>query len=281
MSKFQLAKDVYVETIAIKVNNVEKMIHFYKNILGFVLKVEENNMSIFGSQEIDSRLLILEEIETEEQEVGTFKQIFCFSLLIPTEAEFGALLKKITTSAYPIQQVIQEKNRRSVLLSDPEGNQIELCYYVSTIEPSGGSVGTFDTQELVAKTKESFTSLSSTVRVERLKIPVTNGEPYRFFYKGILGMPLVIEKTEEQSFDNGLFTIELIEAQNAPLSVEENEAALGVEFLIFPLKDKEEMEELKQHLDEEQQSFFVDKKRTILTIYDPGNTEWWFVRNES
>lgn len=280
MSKFQLATDVYVETIALKVNDVEKMNHFYKNILGFVLKVEENNMSIFGSEESNSRLLILEEIETAEKVVGTFKQIFCFSLLIPTEAEFSALLKKITMYDYPIGQVLQEKNRRSVILSDPEGNKVELCYYVPKTAQHFNQQETFDPEEVLAETSEIFASLSPAVRIERLRMPVENSEQYHFFYQGILGMPVVSEKSGRARFTNGRFSLELIEVATEPLSFEENEETLGIEFLIFPLKNKQEMEQLKEHLDNEKQSFFVDKKRTVLTIYDPGNTEWWFVNNE-
>lgn len=50
MEKFQLSEDVYVKTVAILVKDVEEMVNFYKNVLGFILKLEENNLSIFGSQ---------------------------------------------------------------------------------------------------------------------------------------------------------------------------------------------------------------------------------------
>ncbi|WP_336577194.1 CppA C-terminal domain-containing protein [Candidatus Enterococcus mansonii] len=39
------------------------------------------------------------------------------------------------------------------------------------------------------------------------------------------------------------------------------------------------MRKLKEHLEAKKQDFFVDKKLTILTIYDPSGIEWWFVRD--
>ena len=37
------------------------------------------------------------------------------------------------------------------------------------------------------------------------------------------------------------------------------------------------MEELVQHLKEYSVDFFLDKKHTVLTIYDAIGIEWWFV----
>lgn len=91
MEKFQLSEDVYVKTVAILVKDVEEMVNFYKNVLGFILKLEENNLSIFGSQKKDSRLLILEEVESEQEQLDFSSSVVCFSLLIPTEEEFGSL----------------------------------------------------------------------------------------------------------------------------------------------------------------------------------------------
>lgn len=236
-------------------------------------------MSIFGSQKPDSRLLILEEIETAEQVVGTFKKIFCFSLLFPTEAEFSAALKKVVDHGYPIERVIQEKNRRSIVLNDPEENQIELCYYLPK-DTSNDQQGTFDTQVLLTQVNGLVSNLSADVKIERLRMPVENYKQYHFFYQDILGLPITNEESGLFSWDQDHCSIELIETPHEALSFEKNEESLGIEFIIIPKKNRQEMEQLKQHLDLEDQAFFVDKKRTILTIYDPGNTEWWFVHHE-
>lgn len=74
MEKFNLSKDVYVKTVALRAKDVERMVNFYKNVLGFILKLEENNLSIFGSQEKDSRLLILEETDCEQERLESFEK---------------------------------------------------------------------------------------------------------------------------------------------------------------------------------------------------------------
>ena len=49
MTEFQLEKAATLKTIAIRAKKVGEMVDFYKKVMGFVLKSEENNLSIWGS----------------------------------------------------------------------------------------------------------------------------------------------------------------------------------------------------------------------------------------
>lgn len=279
MKKFQLSKDVYVKTIAIKVKDVEKMVNFYKNVLGFVLKLEENNLSILGSQEKNSRLLVLEETDTQDEVVGAFEKAFCFSLLIPTEEEFGSVLRRISSHHYPIEKTVQSANRRSVFIVDPEGNELEISVKIKGNNDTK-QTETFSVQSLVHESKVLYSSLSREVHFDRLKIPMENRTGYFYFYKDILGMGTDQVHEEDLLLDNGGFVVHLDDSVNIVSENKADQETLGIDFFVIPLKNKEDMLELKEHLEREQQDFFVDKKVTILTIFDPGNIEWWFVRNE-
>lgn len=279
MKKFQLSKDVYVKTVAIRVKDVEKMVNFYKNVLGFVLKLEENNLSILGSQEKNSRLLILEETDTEDQVVGAFEKAFCFSLLIPTEEEFGSVLRRISSHQYPIERAVQSTNRRSVFIIDPEGNELEVSVQIA-VNDGSDQVETFSVQRLVHESKVLYSSLSPEVHFDRLKIPMENRARYFHFYKDILGMGTDQEHEEDLLLDNGGFVVHLDDSANVMSENRTDEETLGIDFFVIPLKNEEDMLKLKEHLERKQQEFFVDKKLTILTIFDPGKIEWWFVRNE-
>ncbi|WP_086312536.1 catechol 2,3-dioxygenase [Enterococcus sp. 7F3_DIV0205] len=278
MEKFQLSEDVYIKTVALRVKDVEKMVSFYKNVLGFVLKLEENNLSIFGSQEKESRLLILEEIDSEEDRLEVSDKSVCFSLLIPTEEEFGSLLRRITAHNYPIYKSVQKGQRKSVFLEDPEGNELEVSYQGS-IEQGEEKVELLDIQPLIQRSKVLYSSLSSGVRFDRIKLRVEDKTEHHSFYQDILGMTSESDGADALSMNNQNFWVHLDDPikQNEPKK--DSKEALGLDFFVLTLTHVDEMKKLKQHLEDQKQEFFVDKKLTILTIYDPSEIEWWFVRN--
>ncbi|MBO0474459.1 catechol 2,3-dioxygenase [Enterococcus sp. DIV0840] len=275
MEKFQLSQDVYVKTIALRVNDVEKMVSFYKNVLGFILKLEENNLSIFGSQEKDSRLLILEETVSEEDQKKTFEKSVCFSLLIPTEEEFGSLLRRITTHNYPISKSVQKGQRQSVFLEDPEGNKLEISYQGSANQYKN-EAETLDVQPLIDRSNVLYSSLSAKVRFVRLKLGVKDNAKHHTFYRDILGMVSESKTADRLSLHDRNFWIHLGDSIEQDRQIAGSEESLGLDFFVLTVNHEEEMKKLKQHLEDHKQEFFVDKK---LTIYDPSEIEWWFVRN--
>jgi catechol 2,3-dioxygenase len=272
MEKFHLSENVYVKTIAIRVKDVEKMIYFYKHVLGFVLKIEENNLSILGSTEKDSRLLILEELEADEV---SSQRSFCFSLAIPTEAEFGSLLRRITSHNYPIDNSAEVDTRRSIFLKDPEGNEIEISY-----QKEAGDMTHFDIGELLRQSDLLYSSLSDGVQFDRIYLPVSNQPKNHAFYHEMLGMVAEENNTEQLSMNNGHFFVQLTKGLENAVPCNSDEGTLGLDFFVVLLNCEAEMSALKEHLEANQQEFFVDKKLTILTIYDPSRIEWWFVRDE-
>jgi catechol 2,3-dioxygenase len=58
----------------------------------------------------------------------------------------------------------------------------------------------------------------------------------------------------------------------------ESHEILGLEFLKFFISE-ENILDLEKHLSELKKEFFIDKKKSILTIYDAVGIEWWFVRH--
>ncbi|EOH98860.1 hypothetical protein UAY_02129 [Enterococcus moraviensis ATCC BAA-383] len=278
MEKFQLSEDVYVKTVAILVKDVEEMVNFYKNVLGFILKLEENNLSIFGSQKKDSRLLILEEVESEQEQLDFSSSVVCFSLLIPTEEEFGSLLRRITAHNYPIKASIRKGQRQSILLEDPEGNELEVSYQGESTRCKDVSE-ILDIEPLIEQSNVLYSSLSADVRFDRIKLRVVDKATHAFFYNHILGMSSEEQVKDKLSMNEGKFEIHLDDSKNAQKHSVAVEKSLGVDFFVLTVNHEEEIKRLKQHLEKQKQDFFVDKKLTILTIYDPSQIEWWFVRN--
>ena len=57
---FRLGEETRVETVAIRVKDRDAMIAFYRDIIGFTLKREENELAIMGNQKAEDESLWLE-----------------------------------------------------------------------------------------------------------------------------------------------------------------------------------------------------------------------------
>ena len=98
--EFQLEK----RDIAIQCEKVGEMVDFYKKVMGFVLKSEENNLSIWGTREAGTQLLILEETRKAEDFHNEEKQMAYFSIKVPTEKEFLQIAQRVLEQDYPIDE---------------------------------------------------------------------------------------------------------------------------------------------------------------------------------
>lgn len=70
MKDFQLGAATYLKSVAIRVKDRDKMINFYKNVVGFDLKREENELAILGTEEAGSEMLLLEESPRANDHMG-------------------------------------------------------------------------------------------------------------------------------------------------------------------------------------------------------------------
>ena len=60
MTDFVLGKSTKLRTIAIRVKDRDKAIAFYRDVLGFDLKREENELAIFGFKGAEGEVIWLE-----------------------------------------------------------------------------------------------------------------------------------------------------------------------------------------------------------------------------
>ena len=128
MKDFKLGATTYLKSVAIRVKDRDKMIAFYKDTVGFDLKREENELAIFGTQDSDSEMLLLEESPRANNHTGEIKKLSRFSLVIPSVEEMADMLCRIRKTNYPIKDALEDQARMGILLVDPESNELEIYY---------------------------------------------------------------------------------------------------------------------------------------------------------
>ena len=75
MTDFVLGKSTKLRTIAIRVKDRDKAIAFYRDVLGFDLKREENELAILGFKGAEGEVIWLEESPRANDHFGEIKKM--------------------------------------------------------------------------------------------------------------------------------------------------------------------------------------------------------------
>ena len=132
-----------------------------------------------------------------------------------------------------------------------------------------------DQEALLRKSEEKFSKLSTGSYFEKIHLNVTNLTKERQFLNHVLGLKVHNEEEGIHVLNEGDFHVGLTEASGGAIDLPTDEV-FGLDFLKFMI-DTESMEGLIAHLQQLSVDFFLDKKHTVLTIYDAIGIEWWFV----
>ena len=274
MKDFELGSATYLKSVAIRVKDRDKMIDFYKNTIGFDLKREENELAILGTEERDSEMLLLEESPRANDHFGEIKKLNRFSLIIPSVEEMADILCRIRKTNHTIEKALEDQGRMGILVKDPEGNELEIYHEDGTIEKSTDPEN-LDQESLLRKSEEKYKKLSADSYFEKIHLNVIDSTKERKFLENLLGLKVHDEKNKLYVLNEGDFHVGLTEAKSRAIELPTHEV-IGLDFLKFVIS-QDSMEELIHHLNEHGIDFFLDKKHTVLTIYDAVGIEWWFV----
>ncbi|MGI2328751.1 VOC family protein [Planococcus sp. YIM B11945] len=113
----------HVAEVGLKVLDLEKMIAFYKEVLGFDLLVQTDNRAELGAG--GNTLLVLEAIKGLVPKKDRYAGLYHFAILLPDRKELGKILIHLHQKGIHLgssDHLVSE----ALYLSDPEGNGIEI-----------------------------------------------------------------------------------------------------------------------------------------------------------
>lgn len=112
---------VVVKQVDLNVSNLERMVEFYRDIIGLKVIVQDKNSASLGS---DRPLLNLYQIDSNQKvnSVG----LYHFALLVPTDKDLGETLIHLLKVQAPLSGASDHGYSQALYLNDPEGNGIEI-----------------------------------------------------------------------------------------------------------------------------------------------------------
>ncbi|MDO6847619.1 VOC family protein [Priestia megaterium] len=194
---FHRAPYVFVGKVNLKVENLERSLAFYQQIIGFKLLGRKENKALLTA---DGRTALL---SIEQPENVTAKQprttgLYHFALLLPTRSDLGSILQHLLNSGYPLQGASDHLVSEALYLADPDGNGIEIYRDrpSSTWEWNEGEVAMatkpLDAEAILAEGNgKPWTGLPSATLMGHIHLHVSELGQTENFYRNGLGFEVV------------------------------------------------------------------------------------------
>ncbi|MHC5268477.1 CppA C-terminal domain-containing protein [Enterococcus sp. LJL98] len=259
MSSFTLGKTATLETITIRVQDRDRMIDFYRGMIGFGLKQEENALAIMGVKGSPCEQIWLEESPRAYPHFGEMKKLMSFTLTVASMKELAGIYCRLLKADEEALTIHFYEDYVELTIVDPEENTLKIQAKQEEEKRM--------TPQALREIGDYHTPLTEKTKVTGVHLNVPNLEEATTFYQTILGLtPAALELAWTDTKGEQYLTPE--------------DEVLGLDFLKFHLEEPCLLA-LESHLERQGQAFYIDKKKSILTVFDPLGVEWWFVRQQT
>lgn len=123
MTNHSIDANMKLGHVALTIANLDQSIPFYRDVLGFNVKDNENGIAHLGAGGED--IVVLHENPQARRVRGT-SGLYHFALLVPSRVELAKSLKRLVEMQWPLQGFADHLVSEAIYLPDPDGNGIEI-----------------------------------------------------------------------------------------------------------------------------------------------------------
>lgn len=123
--KFHQIPNVYVRYVSLKVQDLQRSIKFYTEIIGLKLLSEDFGKAIFTADGT-APLLVIEQPENVQPKEPRRTGLYHFALLLPERSDLASIIRHLIKTGYPLQGASDHLVSEALYLADPDGNGIEI-----------------------------------------------------------------------------------------------------------------------------------------------------------
>ncbi|MGG3572949.1 VOC family protein [Bacillus gobiensis] len=269
----------FVNQVDIKVQNLERSLAFYQNVIGFQLLEQADNKA-FLTADGKTPLLIIEQPEYVIPKQPRKTGLYHFALLLPSRPDLASVLNHLIEIGYPLQGASDHLVSEALYLGDPDGNGIEI--YAD--RPS--SLWDWNDKEVVMATKAldadgllaegkglQWTGLPAGTLLGHIHLHVSEMENTKEFYTKGLGFQIVSRYGNQALFIStggyhhhiGLNTWNGVGAQKPA------ENSVGLKSFSLELPDEETRKKTIEQLTTIGAA--VKKENDIVITHDPSGNQ--------
>ncbi len=123
--KFHEAPHVYVSQVQLKVQDLQRSLAFYQDILGLKV-IEKSEQTVRLSADGKTGLITLTQPSTIFPKQSRTTGLYHFALLLPERKDLAAVIRHLISTGYPLQGASDHLVSEALYLADPDGNGIEI-----------------------------------------------------------------------------------------------------------------------------------------------------------
>lgn len=204
---FALTTPMHVREAALKVKNLDNMLAYYRQVMGFTEISRSNSTITLGAGGVP--LLHLIHTPEAEYESQSSAGLFHIAYLMPTRKDLARWLVHVAMMQAPITGFADHNVSEAVYLNDPEGNGIEVYSdrQKETWKWDGDLVtmGTepLDVDNIIALTdtsKDDYSIAPKDLRIGHMHLRVGDIAKGRAFYESAVGLASTRGNREDAAF---------------------------------------------------------------------------------
>jgi catechol 2,3-dioxygenase len=261
-----------IGTVYLRVANRERMLAFYRDIIGLKLHRQEDNVAYLGAGGDD--LLALIESPDSKRVTGT-TGLYHFALLVPSRYDLARSLQRIADTNTALQGLSDHYVSEAIYLADPEGNGIEIYrdrpthdwyrdgqFRMGTIPMDvEGVLGSLEGQT------PTWTGLHSDTIMGHIHLHVAAIPETEAFYRDLLGMDVMVNVGSATFMSYNGYHHHIggnIWAGQTPPPPD----ALGLDRYVLQVTDNDQLDTILTHLD--QANVPIEEQDKGYLIQDPA-----------
>lgn len=128
VSPFILPPETKIGHVHLRVSDIDRAVHFYRDILGFEITARYGSEAVFLSAGGYHHHIGLNTWESKDGSPPPPGRtgLYHFAILLPTRKDLAKTLKRLREADYPILGASDHGVSEAVYLSDPDQNGIEI-----------------------------------------------------------------------------------------------------------------------------------------------------------
>lgn len=184
-----------MDHVTLRVNDLDRMAHFYTEIVGLIVLSESETEVVLGVPENDSPLLILDAANAYTLVTGPRNGLYHTAFLLPTRADLGDVLYRFAATEQEMG-ASDHGYSEALYIQDPEDNGVEI--YVDkpfdtwSFDADGHVIGTTEPIDVkgIFEAKHDVVNeqLPAGTRIGHLHLAHEDGKAFGEFYHMVMNL---------------------------------------------------------------------------------------------
>ncbi|MBM4760943.1 VOC family protein [Bacillus sp. B15-48] len=122
---FHAEPNIYVSQIELKVQDLQRSLDFYQNIIGFKILNQTEQKAVLTADG-NTPLVTIEQLENIIPKQPRTTGLYHYALLLPSRADLARIIQHFIKTQFPLQGASDHLVSEALYLADPDGNGIEI-----------------------------------------------------------------------------------------------------------------------------------------------------------